>query len=73
MASRPLASTMAALRSFDWLMIGEEAARPRKVAASKQTVSKAPRMMSAVTGSISTVVGSGSRLAASFRFSSKTA
>ena len=52
-------------------MIGEDAARPRKVALSKQTVSNAPRMISAVTGSMLAVVGSGSRRAASLRLSSK--
>src|SRR5580658_9025572 len=69
-ARRPLASTMLALRSFDWLMIADDAARPRCVAASKHTVSKAPRMMPAVTGSTVADVGSGSRLAASLLFNS---
>src|ERR1700739_2183337 len=59
-----------ALRSFEELMIGEDRARPRCVAASKQTVSIAPRMMLAVTGSMLAEVGSGPRLAGSFRFSS---
>src|SRR3990167_4732162 len=58
------------LRSLDWLMMGDEAARPRCAQASKQTVSSAPRMMLAVTGSISALVVSGSRFAASFRFNS---
>ena len=50
-ASRPCASITLALRSFDWLMIADDAQRPRCVATSKQIVSKAPRMMPAVTGS----------------------
>src|SRR5580658_6385982 len=69
-ARRPLASTMLALRSLDWLMIADDAARPRCVAASKHTVSNAPRMMPAVTGSTVAEVGSGSRLAASRLFNS---
>src|SRR3982074_238083 len=69
-ARRPWASRLDALRSFAGLMIAEEAARPRWVAASKQTVSMAPRMMLAVTASMLTEVGSGGRFAASFLFSS---
>jgi len=57
---------MLALRSLDWLMIGDEADRPRCVAASKETVSSAPRMILAVTGSTVAAVGSASRRAASF-------
>src|SRR4051812_9395150 len=61
---------MLALRSFDWLITGEEAARPRKAAVSKQAVSSAPRMIAAVTGSMFAVVGSDGRLAASLQFCS---
>src|SRR3546814_19843008 len=69
-ASRPCASMMLPLRSFDWLMIGDDAARPRCVAASKQTVSNAPRMIAAVTGSTVAEVARGSRPAASCLFNS---
>src|SRR5262245_22781865 len=62
---------MQALRSLDWLMIGEDAARPRCVQASKHTVSIAPRMMAAVTGSILAIVGSAGRFSASLWFSAK--
>src|ERR1700683_610640 len=51
-------------------MMGEDAARPRCVAASKHTVSNAPRMIPAVTGSILAEVFSGGRLAASVLFNS---
>src|SRR3546814_19516980 len=70
-ASRPCASMMLPLRSFDWLMIGDDAARPRCVAASKQTVSNAPRMIAAVTGSTVAEAASGARLAARCLFNSK--
>src|SRR3546814_8179072 len=62
---------MLPLRSLYWLMIGDDAALPRCVAASKQTVSNAPRMIAAVTGSTVAEVASGSRLAASCLFNSK--
>jgi hypothetical protein len=41
------------------LMMGEDADRPRWLAASNQTVSKAPRMMLAVTASTLAEVVSG--------------
>src|SRR3990172_5745313 len=63
-AKRPCASMMLALRSFDWLMIADEAQRPRWVATSKQIVSKAPRRIPALTGSICARVGRGGRRAA---------
>src|SRR5208337_1860895 len=69
-AKRPLASMMLALRSLDWLMMADEAALPKCVAASKHTVSRAPRMMLAVTGSTVAEVASGSRLAARLLFNS---
>ena len=69
-ASRPWPSSTLALRSFDWLMIADEAQRPRCVATSKQIVSKAPRRMPAVTGSTDAGVGRGGRRATSRRFSS---
>src|SRR5436189_105111 len=69
-ARRPCASMIPALRSLDELMIGEEAARPRWVQASKQMVSIAPRIIAAVTGSTLAAVGSGVRLTASFLFNS---
>lgn len=46
-------------RSFDWLMMADDAARPRCVAASMQMVSIAPRMIVALTGSILAPVGRG--------------
>src|SRR5215468_10850519 len=52
-------------------MMADEAQRPRCVATSKQIVSKAPRMMPAVTGSTAAGVGSGGRGATRRRFSSK--
>src|ERR1700736_4378943 len=69
-ARRPWASSTLPLRSFDWLMMADEADRPRWVAASKHTVSKAPRMMPAVTGSTVAADGRGARLAASLLFNS---
>src|SRR5579864_330449 len=69
-ARRPWASSTLPLRSFDWLMMGDDADRPKWVAASKHTVSKAPRMIPAVTGSTVAAVGRGARLAASFLFNS---
>ena len=69
-ARRPWPSSTLALRSFDWLMIADDAQRPRCVATSKQIVSNAPRTMPAVTGSTSAAVGSGGRRATRRRFSS---
>src|ERR1700735_66845 len=69
-AKRPWASSTLPLRSLDWLMMGEDAARPRCVAASKHTVSNAPRMMPAVTVSTLAEVCSGGVLAASVLFNS---
>ena len=51
-ASRPRPSRIVALRSFDWLRIGVVAVRETNVAISKQTVSIAERMTSAVTTSM---------------------
>ena len=67
-ARRPAPSSTLALRSFDWLMIADDAQRPRCVATSKQIVSKAPRMMPAETGSTSARVASGGRGAVRRRF-----
>src|SRR5271157_5157701 len=50
-ASRPRPSRIVALRSFDWFRIGVVAVRETCVAISKATVSSAPRITSAVTGS----------------------
>jgi hypothetical protein len=50
-ARRPFASRMVALRSLLWLRIGVVAVRETYVAISKQMVSIAPRMTSAVTWS----------------------
>ena len=69
-ARRPCPSSTLALRSFDWLMMADDAQRPRCVATSKHTVSKAPRRMPAVTASTSAEVGSGGRRATRRRFSS---
>src|SRR5205807_8201427 len=51
-ASRPCSSRIVALRSFDWLRIGVVAVSDTCVAISNAIVSNAPRMTSAVTGSI---------------------
>src|SRR5438034_6297062 len=50
-ARRPLASRIEPLRSLDWLRMGVVAVRLTYVAISQHTVSIAPRMTSAVTGS----------------------
>src|ERR1700736_6137712 len=50
-ARRPCQSWIVALRSLDWLRIGVVAVRETNVAISKQTVSIAERMTSAVTAS----------------------
>src|SRR3954451_17404101 len=50
-ARRPLASRIEPLRSLDWLRMGVVAVRLTYVATSQHTVSIAPRMTSAVTGS----------------------
>src|SRR5437763_17116143 len=51
-ARRPCSSRMVALRSLDWLRIGVVAVKETCVAISNAIVSSAPRMTSAVTGSI---------------------
>src|SRR5579862_2651353 len=56
-ARRPFQSWMVALRSLDWLRIGVVAVRDTYVAISKQTVSIADRMTSAVTASTEPVAG----------------
>src|SRR6516162_7842647 len=56
-ARRPFQSWIVALRSLDWLRIGVVAVRDTNVAISKQTVSMAERMTSAVTTSTAASVG----------------
>ena len=70
-ARRPWASMMLALRSLLWLMMADEAQRPRWVATSKQTVSKAPRTIPAVTASMAAPVSRGGRGATNRRLVSK--
>src|SRR4030095_8116171 len=67
-ARRPCPSSTLALRSLLWLMIADDAQRPRCVATSKQIVSIAPRTIAAVLGSIGAAVASGGRRATRRRF-----